>query len=205
MIKKGAILFGLTAFLFSSCIEHEVIPPPVPTVDLQANFYGEINGAQVELTENVLGYANYSTKAKIILPPPSFSSAVYYSEMSSNQVNTGIKIGLGSVSWDASLSAEPSLNAFNSFFSINNLPPFSNNGSNGFEVTYTDGFGSEWKSDDTRTPPFNDVEFTGITQESDSTGDYSQFICNFECYAYNFDYSDSVLIQNATYTGWFKR
>ena len=70
MIKKGAILLGITALMFSSCIEHEVIPPPVPMVDLSCHFYGEINGAEVELVENVLSYTNIGTKDQIILAAP---------------------------------------------------------------------------------------------------------------------------------------
>lgn len=204
MVKKGLVLFGISAFIFTSCIEHEVIPPPVPMADLSAHFYGVINGAEIELTENVLGYYNESTKAKIILPPPQFSSAVYYSEMHSAQVATSIKIGLGSVSWDASLAMDPSLNAFNGFFQTNMTPLYSNSGATGFEVTYRDGFGVEWVSDEASVNIQN-VEFTGIVQESDSTGDYSSFVCNFDCYAYNFNHTDSVKIENAVYQGWFKR
>ena len=61
MLKKGILLIGITTFVLSSCIEHEVIPPPEPTVELNAHFYGEFNTAPVELTENVLGYANNCT------------------------------------------------------------------------------------------------------------------------------------------------
>ncbi|MEY3238052.1 MAG: hypothetical protein RI883_2153, partial [Bacteroidota bacterium] len=45
------LVFGL-----SSCIEHEVIPAPVPMVDLSCHFNGVVNGSNLELTENVLGY-----------------------------------------------------------------------------------------------------------------------------------------------------
>lgn len=215
MIKKGIFLIGLIAFVLTSCIEHEVIPPPEPKVDLYAHFYGEINGAQVELTENVLGYVHSTSKAKILLPPPSFSSAVYYAEIHSSQVMTAVKLGMGSVNWDASISAEPSLNAFNGFFLANLNPAYSNDGTNGFEVTYRDGTGREWKSKETSVN-FMDVEFTGVEQESDNSGDYSKFICNFECYAYSLNpdslalpipvlWLDSIRIQNAIYEGWFQR
>ena len=204
-ITRSALVLGLTALVMSSCIEHEVIPPPSQTVDLSCNFYGEINGTQVEFTENVLGYSNNSTKAQLILPPPDLSSVQYFSEMSSDQVLTKIKVGLGSVEWDASLTTSPSLNAYNEFFTSENLPAYSNDATSGFEVTFTDAFGSEWKSDENRMTTFMDVEFTGVVQESDADGDYSQFTCNFECYAYNFDFSDSLKIENAVYRGWFKK
>ena len=124
--------------------------------------------------------------------------------MSSPQVATSIKVGLGSMVWDASLAADPGLTTFNTFFTDNDLPVYSTFGSSGFEVTYRDGFGSEWKSLDTSPNP-QDVEFVNIKQESDSSGDYSLFTCNFNCYAYNFDFSDSINIQNGIYQGWFKR
>lgn len=215
MMKRGAILLGLTGLLLSSCIEHEVIPAPVPEVDLNAHFYGVINGVEVELTENVLSYRNESTKAKIILPPPSFSSAVYYSEMLSSQVSTSVKVGLGSVNWDASLDVEPGLSSFNGFFIANNLPDYSNDGTTGFEVTYTDGTNREWKSNH-NNGFIKDVEFTGIVQESDESGDYSLFTCHFNCHAYSINadslaltppvlHTDSISIENAVYQGWFKR
>ncbi|MBL4861434.1 MAG: hypothetical protein JKY09_00240 [Crocinitomicaceae bacterium] len=204
MIRIGVLVLGITSLVLGSCIKHEVIPPPVPSVDLNAHFYGVINGAETELTENVLGYANDSEKAKIILPPPSFSSAVYYSEMSSAQVATSIKVGVGSVSWDASLSTDPGLTSFNSFFQANANPGYSDNGASGFEVTYRDGFGAVWKSSENSVNVQN-VQFSDIVQESDSTGDYSLFTCNFNCYAYSFDQSDSIKIEDALYEGWFKR
>lgn len=215
MIKQGALLLGLTAMIFSSCIEHEVIPAPTPTVDLTCHFYGEVNSAQVELTENVLGYYNIGTKTQIIQPAGSISSAVYFSQMLSPTVLTSIKVGLGSINWDSATSSGPSVSAFNGFLSTNNLPNYSNNGTNGFEVTYRDGSGREWKS--SQVSVFNQtVEFTGIVQESDENGDYSKFICGFDCYTYSLNpdslalpipvlHVDSLFIQNAVYQGWFQR
>lgn len=215
MIKKGILLIGISSFVLSSCIEHEVIPPPEPKVDLYAHFYGEINGAPVELTENVLGYFNNCTTAKYILPPPDFSSAVYYAEMQSPQVATGVRIGMGAVNWDANIAAEPTLTSFNGHFQANQFPDYSDDALNGFEVTYRDGTGRDWTSSETSVN-FQDVEFTGVVQESDNGGDYSKFVCNFECYVYSLHPDslalnppviqlDSVRIQNARYEGWFKR
>lgn len=215
MIKRGILLLGITALIFSSCIEHEVIPAPVPTVDLTCHFIGEINGAEIELTENVLSYTNVSTKDQIILAAPAFSSAVYYSEMTSPTVQTSIKVGIGSVSWDATVAPDPSLSTFNSFMLASDTPPFSDNGSDGFEATFTDATGREWDSNENSTNIQN-VSFTGIVQESDSTGDYSLFICYFDCFAYSLNpdslalpipviHVDSISIQNAEYQGWFKR
>lgn len=215
MFKKGILLIGISSFVLASCIEHEVIPPPEPTVELYAHFYGEVNSAPIEFTENVLGYANNCTSAKYILPPPDFSNAVYFAEMSSSQIATKVKIGMGPVSWDASLSNEPTLATFNTFFQQNLFPAYSDDALAGFEVTYRDGTGREWKSSETSVNPQN-VEFTGVVQESDNSGDYSKFICNFDCWLYSLHPDslalnppviqlDSVHMTNAVYQGWFQR
>lgn len=219
-MKKIIVFAGALFLTLASCIKHEVIPAPVPTVDLYAHFIGDFTPSQggtatIELTENVLGYTNTSEKAKVILPPPSFSSAVYYSQMSSSQAATMIKIGLGSVLWDASSESDPGLNTFNTFFTDNadpNNPNYSNGGASGFEVTYRDGYGAVWYSDESSVN-VQDVSFTNISQDSDSTGDYSLFVCTFNCYVYRtyydptlmVDVTDSVRIDNAVYSGWFKR
>lgn len=203
-MKRGILIIGSFALMLASCIKHEVIPAPVPTVDLYAHFVGTVEGTTLELTENVLGYACSSEKAKIILPPPAFSSAVYYSEMSSAVTATSIKIGLGSINWDAALEIDPPLSSFNNFFIANDNPNYSDNGMAGFEVTYRDGFGAEWVSSETSVN-FQDVNFSGIIQESDSSGDYSLFTCYFDCYVYNFGATDSIQITDAVFQGWFKR
>jgi hypothetical protein len=215
MLKKGILLIGISSFVFSSCIDHEVIPPPEPTVDLYAHFYGEVNGAPVEFTENVLGYANNTTAAKLILAAPSNSEAVYFAEMSSIQIATSVKVGIGSALWNSSLSAEPTLATFNTFFQSNLFPNYSDNGANGFVAVYRDGTGREWESSQNSTNVQN-VEFTGILQESDNNGDYSKFICDFDCWMYSLHPDslalvppvvqlDSLHMLNATYEGWFQR
>lgn len=198
-----ALTFGL-----NSCIEHEVIPAPVPMVDLSCHFQGTVNGTDIELTENVVGYYCNTSKAKILLPPPSLSSAVYYSEILSAQTPLSIKVGLGSVMWDMSTASDPTLALFNTFHNTTTTPTYSNSGATGFEVTYKDAMGTSWKSKETSTN-FQDVTISDISQESDVDGDYSKFTCNFECYVYHTDpitlVEDSLKIQAAEFKGWFKR
>lgn len=215
MINKGILAIGIISLLLGSCVDHEIIPAPTPEVDKYSYFIGTVNGATFEFTENVLGYVNTSVKSQIILPPPSFSSAVYFSQMSSPQAGPSIKIGLGSIVWDASLNASPGVAAFNVFFTDNDLPLYSNSGTAGFVATFRDGTGREWESNEASTN-IQTVEFVNITQESDETGDYSSFTCNFECTAYSLNpdslallppvlHLDSINIQNGMYTGWFQR
>jgi len=207
-IKLSIAISLFAAIGLSSCIDHEVIPAPVPMVELNCHFQGTINGTNVEFTENVLGYYCNAEKAKILLPPPNYSSAVYYSEILSAQTPVSVKVGLGSVMWDASTTSDPTLTLFNNFHMNNTLPVFSNNGTTGFEVTYRDGLGKIWVSEETSVN-YQDVIFSNIVQESDSSGDYSKFVCNFDCYVYRTNdvtlLLDSLRIQAAEFEGWFKR
>lgn len=208
--------FGMATLLVillsvSSCIDHEVIPPPSSNVNLSCHFEGKINNTDVSLNENVNGYYCDQTKAKLLLPPPQMSSAFYYAAMASNQTPVMVKIGMGNVLWDQSTTLDPTVAIFNNFFLTNLSPTYSNIGGAGFEVTYRDGNGVEWKSDALSPNPQN-VAFSQVKQESDANGDYSKFVCDFNCYVYHLDTTDpanpvleSLKFENATFKGWFKR
>ncbi len=205
-IKAAAVLTSVLAL--SSCIEHEVIPAPEPKVELKCNFMGTINGTGVEFTQNVLGYDCFPTKFKFIIPPPSFSSAVYYSQIASSQSQVAVKVGLGKVYWDATTVNDPTLALFNDFFLNNLTPAYSLDADNGIEIEYRDASGRIWKSKE-NSPNAQSAVFSNVKQESDNSGDYSKFTCNFQCYVYSYDDValewDSLSIQNAVFKGWFKR
>lgn len=206
-MKKGLIFLGFTGLLLTSCIEHEVIPAPVPQVELDAHFYGIVAGSTVEFTENVLDYLNSSSADLYISQQQVNSTAVYFSTMSSPQSLRSISVGLGSVYWDASNGeTRPTLPEFNNFYSSpqNQLPNYSDNGASGFVVRYTDGNGTIYTSKQ-NSPNFQDVEFVNVKQESGDNGDFNLFTCNFDCYVYTASGTDSIAIQNAVYKGWFRR
>ena len=216
MIKKGFIALVGFGFVLASCIKHEVIPPPTPTADLEGHFEGTINNTYTEFTENVLGYENSSYKVKVIQPPGGNSTAVYYAEMQSPQQVQSIAIGLGSINFDSGVAADPPLALFEPFFPANDSPNYSNDGASGFEVVYQDATNRQWKSNQSSNFLGATSDFTGIELESDATGDYSKFICTFDCYMYSLNpdslaqmppvaHVDSFLIEDAIYTGWFKR
>jgi hypothetical protein len=207
-IKSGLFFLITLTFLFGSCIEHEVVPAPVQMVDLSCHFTGVINGTSLEFTENVNTYTGKATKNLSILPAPEISSASYNFEMSSVSSLKSIKIILGSVLWDASVSESPSLTTFNAFHATTTIPNFSPLGTSGFEVSYRDDDGVVWTSKQNGASPQN-VTFTGIGQESDTLGDYSKFTCMFNCYVYHLDTAslqwDSLKINNGILKGWFAR
>lgn len=209
-MKKVLFFLALGSFILTGCPEHEVIPAPTPKVDLEATFVGTINGSPVELTKKVDGYVIDANKTKVILPSPTPSYAVYSSEMKSGQSLVSIKVSLGAVTFDGGVSQDPAVEVFNNFMLSNTLPSYSAGALAGFEVVYRDGTGNIWTSDEASTP--QDVEFTNIIQESDNTGDYSKFICTFNCMVYR-SYTDingdlitlSLPIQDAVFTSYFKR
>lgn len=206
--QTGLIIFCLLTFSIQSCIKHEIIPAPIPMVDLSCHFVGSIGGTKLELTENVAGYSGKATKNLNILPSPAVSSAAYNFEMSSPSSMGSVKIVLGSVLWNSSVSPSPDLTTFNTFHSTTIAPAFSTSGISGFEFSYRDGNGLIWTSKQNSKNSQN-AAFTGITQESDSQGDYSKFTCNFSCYVYHQDPQslawDSLIVQNGSLKGWFQR
>ena len=222
MIKKSAFALGLMGVLFSSCIEHEVIPAPTPEVELNCSFEGNIGGAFVQYTENVNGYSCFPSISK--QTSGGITSAQYLFSMRSATEIPYVQIGLGSISWDDPTGTEiPALSLFNSFFATYDLPNYSDYAYNGFEVAYVDAVGDVWRSSEVSVPQDVEFELSSIKQESDVSGDYSKFICNFNCFVYHTysvvditvvpqttpptmtDSVASMFIDNAIYQGFFKR
>jgi hypothetical protein len=112
------------------------------------------------------------------------------------------------LSWSG--AASPTLDQYNAFFSTNVLPPYRTGASNGLEIQYRTALGAIYTSRQTTTA-YQDAVFSNITQESDDTGDYSKFVCNFNCYVYwtagtpPLANKDSLKIQSGVFKGWFKK
>lgn len=227
MIKKGAIILGAIGLTLSSCIKHEVIPAPEPTVDLKCEFSGVVGGAYTEYTENVNGYSCSPGLSKQTTAGQ--TSAQYLFSMQSQSETPYVQIGLGSLVWaDPTGTSRPALTSFNQFFAPEsaamNSNTFSNGALAGFEVTYRDAYADIWTSDETNST-VKDVEFVteSISQESDASGDYTKFTCNFEAEVFHTysvvditvipqtnpptmrDSVASLVITDAIYKGFFKR
>ena len=215
-MKRTILLLALGSFLLTGCPKHEIIPAPVPHVTLTSKFVGTINGTNVELTQDVDGYYLDATKTKVIMPSPTPSYAIYSANMLSAQSLVSIKVSLGSVIFDAAVAQDPAVETWNSFFQGNaspSNPAYSAGALNGFEVVYRDGTGAVWTSDPSSS---TNVSFTNIVQESDATGDYSKFVCTFDCIVSREvpdtstpDPNDTITltlpITGATFTAYFKR
>ena len=217
-MKIISVYFSLLFVLLSasSCIEHEVIPPPTNTLDLNASFVGYVNGTQVEFTQNVLNYKGYSDNFTSIYASPLLSKMLFISEMKSPTDQRAIRMTFGSLDWDASANSTPTLTMFNDFHTNNsgiNLP-FQDwaslidvaNTTDGVQVEYTDQTGLVWISRE--SDPGQVANFTIIDQATDKTGDYSLFEVTFSCKVWRYNVQtqldESLNIANGKLRGWFK-
>ena len=207
--KSIYTFFFLIVLFTTSCIEHEVIPPPVNTVDLNCYFVGFVNGTQVEFTQNVQGYGADVVNYEDINPSPTLSHQTYGSKIKSFYYDQAIQLKFGTLDWDASANSEPTVAMFNDYHSTNSGIPinFSDNGLAGIEVEYTDNNGVKWLSRE--SDPGQEGVFTILGQASDNTGDYSLFECDFSCKVWRINpqtnQDESLDITNAKFTSWFKR
>lgn len=216
-MKLTRFAFFATLLLLSStaCIEHEVIPPPSNKVDLNASFIGYINGTQVELTQNVSNYLGFSLDTQIVNVAPVLSKVIYSSGLASMANPQSISLAFGSLDWDATGSATPTLSMFNDFHMTNSgnpvlfkdLATLTANSGSGVQVSYTDNTGKFWIS--RQSDPGQTANFTILKQASDGTGDYSLYEVTFSCKVWYVDpqtsTEESIQINNAKLRGWFKR
>lgn len=207
ILKSVAVLSLGIAFF--SCNKREIIPAPTSKVDLKSHFYGKINGTNIELTQNVNGYAGTSG-VDLIVNANTLDSAIYHSKFSSSNSLQQVNIAHGSIVFDANASERPSVSTFESFYlsGPNLVPSFSVNGLGGISFSFTDGSGKEWKSKTIGT-----AQYTKMGVESDENGDYAKFRVEFDTRVY-YSYldvptqttiTDSMEVVDAVYTGWYKR
>ena len=217
-MKIVSVYFSLLLVLFSvsSCIEHEVIPPPTNTLDLNATFVGYVNGTQVEFTQNVLNYKGYSDKKTAIYASPELSKMLFISEMKSLTDQRAVRLTFGSLDWDASANSTPTLTMFNDFHtSTSGIDlPFRDeatlldvaNTIDGIQIEYTDQAGLVWISK--QSDPGQIAKFTVLDQATDKTGDYSLFEVTFSCKVWRYnvqtELDESLNISNGKLTAWFK-
>lgn len=206
MKQFTGLSFILGMFMFTSCIKHEVIPPPTPEVDLPASFTASLQGSSYEIIKDVNGYYCDATQAKEILPTPQPSKIIYFSSIKSDQQLDFIQIGLGKLNFNADASIVPSLDAFTAYFNNNVSPDYKEGADGGVEIVFRDGQGGVWMSSENSTLP-QDFTFTSLVQESDENGDYMKFTASFNVSLFD-DITaptDTIVFQNAVFEGYFKR
>jgi len=207
-IKPFTLLLSL-GLIFSACIEHEVIPKPETSVDLNCAFIGFVNGTQVQFTQNVNGYGAVAMNAEDINPSPTPSHMTYGSKIKSIYNDQAIRVKFGTLDWDVSQNSYPTVSMFNDWLNVwaNTPVSFSDQGLTGIEIEYTDNNGVAWVSRE--SDPGQIATFVINKQESDNTGDYSLFECTFSCLVWRINpqtnVDESINIENGKITSWFKK
>lgn len=190
----------------NSCIEHEVIPPPKPVVELECSFSATVDGTPYSLVMDVNGMYCESTKSKEINPSPQPSTATYNATMKSDVQLDFVQISLGKLNFNADVDADPSLEQFTTFFNANANPDYSLGANTGVEVVFRDAAGNVWYSDPSSTDPLT-FSFTSLVQESDESGDYMKFQAAFTCTMVDdlVTPTASLTVENAVFKAHFKR
>ena len=213
-MKYLSFFLSLSALvLIASCAKPEIIPEPDNSIDYRAHFIGNVNGSEIEFTENVEGMFCETEKLVDTIPniPNSDSSfCVYFSQIKSRNATNkqSVIIGLGWLELMPTISSTPALNQFEEFFEEYNTtnPEFVTLAENGVMVSYIDETGKVWTSEDGVAG--ENFEFTAMEQVSDDTGDYLKFSAAFDCQLYWYDTAmvqSSITIQGAEFDGVFKR
>lgn len=215
-MKKIPVIAAILAFLpFVACHKPEVVPTPAQKATLNVHFQGIINGTDVEWTKNVNGYKMVPTHETSPNATPGLVDWKYYAGIESDADPTAIRIGLGSMLHDPTVSPEPSQASFEAFIRSfgdpATAPGYSDKAEDGFELQYVDQAGDLFRSEEATPGTYS---FSTIEAKKDDNGDYIQFTCAFDAVVFhrrhdNVNNIDTInktaVIQNAVFTGWFKR
>lgn len=191
--------------LIHACTDHEVIPPPVPLVDLNCDCEMDVADSvnKVKYTDS----CKYETD-KIISTGGGVSTARYKTRIKNEGVIGGLELEIRSINWVDDGTNNPPLDAWKAFLSDNPTPSYSGGiEHHGVVVRWTDPNGRVWESDSTETVCVKDFVFNTMIHETDTTGTYMQFDATFNCSVFNSDYGviDSLkCIENAHFRSAFK-
>lgn len=200
-----AIIIG-TSIISSSCIKHEVVPAPLPVVDLPASFSSLLDGISYELINDVNGYYCEPTQKKEINPNPQPSTVIYYSAIKSAEKLDYVQIKIGKLKFNADSKNIPTVDEFTNYFNNIGTPDFSNDALDGVEIIFRDASGGIWYSDENMGDP-QSFDFTSVKQESDEGGDYLIFTATFSASLVDdiITPTDTLRFDNAVFKGYFKR
>ena len=181
-MKNLLIFTGVVGVLaVASCEQHEIIPPPVPLVELNCSCDAVITGGAADTT---LAYGDTCTYSSIkTIGTPGTSSARYFSNIDNEGFAEGVQLEIRALEWTDDGSNKPTLNEWQNFFNANTEPkyyPEVNDPLDAVVVRWTDKNGTVWTSDSSIVC-LSDFKFNWFVQESDTTGDYMKFDATFSC------------------------
>ena len=188
-MRKLFILASIAGLaLFNSCTEHEVIPPPVPLVDLNCDCNAVIDDTTVTYADSC-----YYFSIKNIVTE-GLSNARYITSIENEDEVGGLEIEIRSIDWTDGGTNNPTLDEWKTFLTDNANPNYSDNpGHKGVFVKWTTSDGDVWESDTTTSICLKNFTFNTLIQESDSTGHYTQFDATFNCTLLNPTYGSKCL------------
>ena len=190
-MRKLFIFIGFAGLAAAtSCTDHEVIPPPVPLVDLNCDCSAEIGDSinTVTYTDSCY-YQSFKT-----IVTEGVSTARYMTSVEDEDVVGGLEIELRSINWSDDGSNNPTLTEWQAFMDDNANPDYSDNIDHfGVEVRWIDPNGRLWVSDTAASVCVKSFVFNTLIQESDTTGAYMQFDATFNCTLINAELGEKCL------------
>lgn len=188
-MKKTIISGSLVAIVaMFSCTDHEVIPPPVPLVDIDCLCEGTITGMAGDSSLTYDDTCTYSSTKTI--SSTTLSDAQYQTQVLGPGMSPGFEIEMRNLMWSDDGSNNPSSTDWQAFFnnSVTNSPEYSTNtNDNGVVIRWTDPNGKLWVSD-TTLGCISNFTYNLFTYDSDTTGEYMEFDAVFNCRMINSDY-----------------
>jgi hypothetical protein len=185
---KKNFFTGIAAGLLviTSCTDHEVIPPPVPLVDLDCLCEGTIetmNGDSAFSYNDTCTFSSTKTINTIAQ-----SEAQYQTQIMNASMNQGWELDMRSLYWNDDGTNNPTSTEWQAYFNGNMNPVWADNpNSDGIVAKWTDPNGFTWVSD-TATACFSNFTFNLFTYDKDTTGEYMEFDAVFSGRMLNSDY-----------------
>jgi hypothetical protein len=173
---KKTLTFGVIAGLamLTSCTDHEVIPPPVPLVDLGCLCEGTIttqNGDSSVTYSDTCTFASTKTISTV-----SLSNAEYKTQIWNAAMNQGFEVEMRSLYWNDDGSNNPTSTDWQAYFNGNLNPSYAPTAvEDGVIVRWTDPNGRIWTSD-TGQVCLSNFSYNLFTYDSDTTGEYMEFV-----------------------------
>jgi hypothetical protein len=188
-MKKTLLSGSLVAILgITACTDHEIIPPPVPLVDIECLCEGSIETLTGDSTFTYDDTCTYSSTKTI--STTTLSDAQYQTQMLNSGMNQGFEIEMRNLYWTDEGSNQPTSTDWQAFFNnaVTNSPNYSTNPvDDGVVIRWTDQNNKVWVSD-TTIDCISNFTYNLFTYDSDTTGEYMEFDAVFNCRMINSDY-----------------
>jgi hypothetical protein len=185
---KKTLYTGLAAGLLFmiSCTDHEVIPPPVPLVDLDCLCEGTIQTMTGDSSFTYDDTCTYSSTKTI--NTISNSEAQYQTQMMNAGMNQGWEVEMRSLYWNDDGTNNPTSTDWQAYFNGNMNPVYAPTANeDGVLLRWTDPNGKVWVSD-TGQVCISNFTYNLFTYDKDTTGEYMKFDAVFNGRVLNSDY-----------------